>query len=131
MEFVDRIFGIKRRKQEKLLTEMGISGELRKELVGPEPEEASVMTIDNEKFLDILKSGEHEKILSHLVNQSNTHQYHELYMDIGEGVKVKTGVASIDYSGQRTLFSNLNEMSFKYSPKESKNTWSVYEIERV
>lgn len=130
MEFVERFLGTKRRKQEKLLTVMGISGELGKELVGPKFEDTPVVTVDNDQFLKILESGKHEKVLSHLVHQSDTHQYHELYIDVGEGVKVKTGVASIDYNGQRTLFSDLNEMSFKYNPKESKDQWGVYEVER-
>ena len=130
MEFIDRFSGIKRKKQEKLITEMGISGELRKELVGPELENASVVAVDNEQFLKVLKSGEHGKVLSHLVNQSDTHQYHELYIDIGEGIKAKTSVVSVDYSGQKTLFSDLHKMSFKYNPNESKDTWSVFEIER-
>jgi hypothetical protein len=129
MEFVDRIFGMKRRKQEQLLAEIGISGELKNELVGPELENASVVTIDdNEQFLKILKSEEHKQVLSHLVNQSDTHQYYEFYIDIGEGIKAKTGVASIDGSTQRTLFSDLQEMSYK--PGKSRDNWITYEIGR-
>lgn len=127
MEFVDRFFGTKRRKQEKLLIEMGIKGELKEERVGLEYEVAQVVTVDNDQFLKILESGEHKIVLSHLANQSDTHLYHELYVDVG-GIKAKTGVASIDYSHEETLFSNLDKMSYK--PKESKDKWTVYEIER-
>lgn len=129
MEFVDRFLGFKRRRQEKLLIEMGISGELRKELVGPELENALVVRVENDQFLKILKSQEHEKVLSHLVNLSDIHQYHELYMDIGEGIKVKTGVACFDYSGQRNLFSDLYDMSFEWNPLKD-DRWSVYKVEK-
>ena len=130
MEYIERLFGIKRRRQEKLLAEIEVGGKLKREFVGPEHEEASVVEIDNDHFLQILKSGEHEKVLSHLVHQSDTHQYHDLYIDIGEGILVKTGVASLDYSGQRNLFSDLHEMSFRYDPEESKDRWGVYRTER-
>lgn len=128
MEFVDRFLGTKRRKQEKLLTEMGIKGELKEERVGLEHEVAQVVTVDNDQFLKILESGEHKIVLSHLANQSDTHLYHELYLDIGEGLKVKARVTAIDGSHERTLFSDLVEMSYK--PKKSKDKWTVYEIER-
>jgi len=130
MEYIERLFGIKRRRQERLLAEIGVDGKLKREFVGPEHEKASVVEIDNDQFLQILKSEEREKVLSRLVHQSDAHQYHDLYIDIGEGILVKTGVASFDYSSQRNLFSDLHEMSFRYDPEESKDCWGVYRIER-
>ena len=131
MEFVDRFFGIKRRRQAKLLSEMGILSGLKKELIGSELENALVAIVNNNQFLEILKSEKHDRVLSHLVNQSDTHQYHDLYIDIGEGIQIKTGVASVDHDGQRNLFSDLDEMAFKFDPKESKAGWGVYRNEKA
>ncbi len=128
MEFLERLLGIKRRKQEALLAEFGIEGELRRQLVGPELKEASVVKVENDQFLEILKSGGYDQVLSYLVNFSDTHLCHDLYLDIGEGVQIKTGVASIDYSQERNLFSDLHEMSFMYDPEASKREWGVYKI---
>jgi len=128
MEFIDNLLGVTRRKQEKLIAKFGISGEIRQELVGvgADQEEASVVEVKNDRFISILKGSKHEKILSHLVNQSDTHQYRELYLEIQKGVFIKTGVASIDYSQERTLLADLDDMTFKYNSEASKGNWSVY-----
>ncbi len=128
MEFAERVFGFKKRRQEKLLDKLGVSGELKKELIGPNSEECSVARVENDQFLQILKAGNYDKVLVHLVNQSDTHQYHDFYLSIGQGVQLKTGVASLDYGGERNLFSDFHEMSFKYDPKESEGQWSVYNL---
>ena len=114
MEFVDRFFGIKRRRQAKLLSEMGILSGLKKELIGSELENALVGIVNNNQFLEILKSEKHDRVLSHLVNQSDTHQYHDLYIDIGEGIQIKTGVAfgekvegKLVFIGDDLFFDNL------------------------
>ena len=125
MEFVERFLGIKRRRQERILTEAGISGELRKELVGPEYEATQVVTINNDQFLKLLQSRKPEEILSNIVNRSDTHVSYNLYADIGQGVKVKTGAVQVDYSHERTLFTDMHEMGYRYETIEPKNEWSV------
>ena len=135
MEFVEKFLGIKRRRQEKLLAEAGISGNLRKELIGPEYEEAAVVKVDNDQFLQLLQSRKPAEILSNIVHRSDTHVAYDLYIDIGLGVKVKTGAAQIDYSRERTLFTDLHEMGYKYKIVEPKNEWgvrgwAVYTIEK-
>lgn len=114
MEFVERVLGIKRRKQERALVEAGITGDIREELVGPEHKKAQVVRINNDQFRRLLQTRRPEEILSQVGNVSDTHVYHELYMDIGQGVKVKTGVSQIDYSKEMTLFGDLQKMGYKH-----------------
>lgn len=131
MEFIDKFLGVKKRRQESLLNTLGISGELRKELVGPGLEKAEVVQVDNAKFLESLKARGIKEVTSHLVARSDTHLAYYLYIDVDEGVKLKTMASSVDYSKERTLFSDLREMSFRYDPEEIKGEWGVYKLKEA
>ena len=77
MEFIDRLFGITRKRQEReqsrLISELGIQGERRKELVGPEYEDVTVVKIDNDQFLQLLQSKKPVEVLSNVVHVSDSH----------------------------------------------------------
>lgn len=136
MEFVERFLGIKRKRQQRLISELGIDGELRKELVGPEYEDVAVAKVDNDQFLQILRSRKPAEVLSNVVHRSDTHVAYDLYIDIGQEVKVQTGVAQMDYSRERTLFNDLYEMGYRYKSIEPKtkmgqHNWGTYKIEEI
>lgn len=128
MEFIDNFLGFKRGRQEKLLDKLEVEGEPRREFVGSDYEQGLVVEVNNDKFLEILKNEKKDRISRHLINQSDTHQSYEFYIDIGEGLRLKTSATSFDYSHERTLLTDLYEMSFKYDPVESKDQWSVYKL---
>ena len=120
MEFFDNLLGFKRDRQGKLLSKLGVEGEPRREFVGSNFEQGLVVEVNNDKFLEILKNEKKDRISRHLINQSDTHQSYELYIDIGEGLRLKTAATSIDYSHERTLLTDLYEISFKYDPWNQK-----------
>ncbi|MDO8570228.1 MAG: hypothetical protein Q7R97_01425 [Candidatus Daviesbacteria bacterium] len=136
MEFVERFFGTKKRRQERLISELGISGELRKELIGPEYEDVVVVKVDNDQFIQLLHSRKPAEVLSNVVHRSDTHAAYDLYIGIGRGIKVKTGASQVDYSHERTLFNDLYEMGYKYKSIEPKTKigqygWGVYKMEET
>lgn len=129
MELTDLLLGTIRRRQQRLLSELGVSGKPGKELVGPESKPFSVAEVDNGQFLEILKKEKPARILSRLPNFSETFGYHEFYVDVGEDVQLKTRVSGTASANQRTFFSNLREIAFKYNPAESRPGWGVYSAE--
>lgn len=131
MEIVDRFFGLKRRRQKGVLDSLGIEGKLEKEYAGPDLEEASVVKIGNGKFQEILRSRNYNQVLVHLFTQSDTPQACDFYIGIHKDIFIKTPVVSLDDGGQRTLFSDLDEMSFEHIKEESGQGWLVYKRGRV
>ena len=139
MELVDKLLGITRRKQEKILGSLGVYGELKKEPFGPRHEDSLIAAVNNEKFLDILKKEKIKKVVALSRYTSDTSSYNELYIDIGEGVKIKTGVGTQDYSEERNLLTELFKMGFRYKPYEEPKgiktenlglgAWGVYIVE--
>ncbi len=136
MEFIEKLFSIKGKRQKQLISELGIEGELRKELVGPEYEDSMVVGIDNDQFLKLLQSRKPGKVLRTVVHRSDTHVAYDFYIDLGQEVKVKTMVAQEDYSQNRTLFNDLQEMGYRYNSIQPKidsgqPSWGVYTVEEV
>jgi len=131
MEFVEKLFVITRRKQEGLLARMGISGTLVKEVIGPMHETTLAVSVDNTQFAEILKSRLGEKVLRNTIMVSDTHATYDFYMDIGEGVTIKTPAVDTEYRDKRNVIDDLWEMSYRPNDKKSEGDWRVYEIEKT
>lgn len=135
MEFVERVLGITGRRQQRALTEAGVSGDLEEELIGPEYDKFQVAKVSKEDFKKLLQERKPQEILSHIGHVSDTHVYYDLFMDIGQGVKIKTGATQIDYSDEWTLFHDLQEMDYRHHSIEPRHEhgdtkWAVYNLEK-
>ena len=128
MELTDRLFGKKRKRQENLLRDFGVEGNIKKnEFVGPDYKQADVVEIDNDKFLEILESQKKKRFKSHIRNQDDTHVYREFFLDVGEGLRLKTGVDTLEHvADQKTLLSDLFGKGFKQG--NTKDGWTEHEI---
>lgn len=125
MEFLGRLFKKVDKKQQALLREMGVEGEIVETFVGPDYEKGPTVQVDNQKFLEVLESKGKTEFRKKLVNQSDTHQAFHLFLNIGE-VWLKTPVAAIDYSQKENLISQLHKKGFKSDPSSSKEDWSTF-----
>lgn len=123
MEFVDKFLRITKRKQEGLLSELGIQGEAREEFFPPKGSKAAVVNVDNDDFLGVLRTKRYNEVISKLSMARDAEEFHWLFVDIGEGVLIKTGVYTPHYGGQKNLFSDLSVMNYKYHSIELDPKW--------
>lgn len=130
MEIFDKIFGVKRKKQEKLLGDLEVESRIVKgEFVGPDYEQADVVTINNDKFLKIVDSQKKKKFTSRIRNQDDTHIYREIFIDVGEDLKLKTGVDTKEHvTDQKTLLSVLFEKGFRQ--EKTIEEWSEHILKK-
>jgi len=136
MEFIQNIFGIKKKKQEKLIQELGIiEGQYHeKGFVGPDYEQGDTVDVQPEKFLKIVEEREIKQVNTESGRGSDTHIPYDVFAQIDQKLNLyikataSTPLWHIPQNpgGYQTLLPKLEEMGFKKDHGLSKEKWSVY-----
>lgn len=92
MQYLEKIFSTKRKRQERHLLDLGIGQNLRREksIYYPNRKNVLIVEVDGEKFLEIVKSMQPEEIVSEFRGGNDTVFVTNLHAHVGEDVVLKT-----------------------------------------
>lgn len=124
MEFLENILGGKRKRQEEILSELGIEkkirdGRLREVFFPPKDKKVDIATVENETFLELLESGRFDEVLRENTGGDDTYTSYDLYIEAGEDLVIQTNTWQPEwgpYHGDLPIriLEDLNQMGFKY-----------------
>lgn len=136
MEFIQSIFGSKRKRQETLIQELGIAGGQyhEKGFVGPDYEQGDTVDVQPEKFLKIVEERNIKQVNTESGRGSDTHIPYDVFAQVDKKLNLHIKVtastplwhAPQNPDQYQTLLPKLEQMGFKKDPGLSKEKWSVY-----
>jgi hypothetical protein len=135
-QFFEKVFGIRSKKQEGLLTSLGLTGQIeRDDYVGPDFRKGDTLNLKPTVFLKVIQKRNIQIITAEAGRGDDTYIPYKVFAKIDEdlGLYIKTGATKLLYPAPMTdeyqsLFSKLYELGFRWDPKSHKENWSVYRI---
>lgn len=137
MEFLTEWLGGRKKKQDKLLTDLGLNGQVKKDkYVGPDFKKGDTLNLKPDEFLRVIEERNIKTINAEAGRGDDTYIPHSLFAEVDEGLKlyIETGATELLYrkfepNEYETLLPKLYELGFRWDPELHKENWSVYKRE--
>lgn len=134
MELIDNLFSRKIKKQEKLLIDLGLSGQIKKDdYVGPDFKKGNTLDVKPEEFLRVVEERNIQTINAEAGRGEDTQIPYGLFAEVDESLNlyIKAGASALQYyksdpDEYQTLLPKLHELGFRWDPLLYQDNWSVY-----